>query len=56
MSYEIFVSPEGDWYSVEKDGEVLISGHRPTVHDMQSIIEYFINEKVEVIEDEHVGK
>lgn len=52
MSYEIVVNPEGDWFSVEKCGEVIISGHRPTINDIQYLIEYFTNQKPEVIEQE----
>lgn len=56
MSIEIFVHPDGDWYSVEVNGESIISGHRPTIRDLQFIAEYFSNQKVEVIEDEYVGE
>lgn len=55
MCFEIFVHPEGDWFSVEKNGESIISGHRPTINDIQYLIEYFTNQKPEVIEDEYVG-
>lgn len=56
MSFEIFVNPEGDWYSVEKNGEVIVSGHRPSIEDVRYLVEYFSNEHVEVIEDEYVGE
>ena len=56
MSIDIFVHPDGDWYSVEYNGESIISGHRVSIYDLKVLIETLTNEQVEVIEDEHVGE
>ena len=37
----ITVSPEGDWFTVQNKGEVIATGHRPTVQDIKFILEYF---------------
>ena len=56
MAIDIFVHPDGDWYSVELNGESIISGHRVSIYDLKVLIETLTNEKVEVIEDEYVGE
>ena len=37
----ITVSPAGDWFTVQNKGEVIATGHRPTVQDVKFILEYF---------------
>lgn len=56
MAIDIFVHPDGDWYSVELNGESIISGHRVGIYDLKTLIETLTNEKVEIIEDEYVGE
>lgn len=56
MKVEIFVNPNGDWYSVELNGESIVSGHRPSIYDLEVLIETLTDEKVDVIEDEYVGE
>ena len=37
----ITTSPEGDWFTVQHNGEVLACGHSPTVDDIHALLEHF---------------
>ena len=39
MNLTIQVPPDRDWFQIiDEDGEVVISGHRPTIQDLRDLI------------------
>jgi hypothetical protein len=46
----ITVTPERDWYTVQDKGELIVCGHRPTIQDLEIILEHFTGRPVEVVE------